>query len=119
MDYGFKIGLLVGIFAVAIALFESSSNGRYQYSSNGSRGIVVDTRTGEFWTEDGSHFEPRTARITTHHPSVEDATAQDDRANSLHNCLMSHTDPKKCLAEFTASRAIQPPPPSTSAAPQQ
>lgn len=119
MDYGFKIGLLVGIFAVAIALFENSSNGRYQYSSNGSQGIVVDTRTGEFWTEDGSHFEPRTARITTHHPSVEDATAQDDRANSLHNCLMSHTDPKKCLAEFTASRAIQPPPTSTSAAPQQ
>jgi hypothetical protein len=119
MDKGFRIGLLVGVFAIAIGLFESSQNGRYQYSTNGNQGVVVDTRSGEYWTEDGSHFEPRTAHITAHHPSVEDATAEDDRANNLHNCLMSHADPKKCLAEFTASRTTAPPPSPASPAPRQ
>jgi hypothetical protein len=103
MDKGFKIGLVVGIFAIAIAIFEGSQNGRYQYSGSGDQGAIVDTRTGEFWTADGSHFEPRAARITAHHPQVEDATVNDDRADKLHNCLMSGADPKKCLAEFTAS----------------
>jgi len=119
MDKGFKIGLVVGIFAIAIAIFEGSQNGRYQYSGVGDQGTVVDTRTGEFWTADGSHFEPRAARITAHHPQVEDATVNDDRANKLHNCLMSGADPKKCLAEFTSSGTYTHPPSPASPAPPQ
>jgi len=107
MNKAFKIGLVLSVFAVAIALFQAAQNNRYQCSSNGSQWIVADTRTGEFWTEDGSHWEPRRARITAHHPSVEDETAQDDRANNLHSCLMSHTDPKKCLAEFMGSQSAK------------
>jgi hypothetical protein len=67
MDKPFQIGLVVGVFAIAYVLYLNSENGRYQYSG----GMVVDTRTGEFWSEDGTHFEPRSAHITTHHPSVE------------------------------------------------
>jgi hypothetical protein len=53
MDKLFRIGLLVGVFAIALGFFQNSQNGRYQYSSNGNVGIIVDTRTGEFWTEQG------------------------------------------------------------------
>jgi len=119
MDKGFKIGLVVGILAIAIALFESSQNGRYQYSGTGEQGAMVDTRTGEFWTADGSHYEPRAAKITAHHPQVEDATANDDRANKLHSCLIGGGDPKKCLADFAASRPNVSPAPAASPAPPQ
>jgi hypothetical protein len=61
VDKAIKIGLLVSVFAAALALFQRSENGRYQYSTNGNQGVVLDTRTGEFWTEDGTHFEPRMA----------------------------------------------------------
>jgi hypothetical protein len=106
MDKAFKLGLLVGIFAVAVALFQSAENGRYQYSTNGSEAVIVDTRTGDFWTENGSHFEPRIARITAHHPTVDDQTASDDSAQKFHDCLLAniqavrnHTDKRDCLAE--------------------
>jgi hypothetical protein len=106
MDKTFRIGLLVGIFAAAIALFQNAQNGRYQYSTNGNQGIVVDTRTGEFWVEDGSHFEPRAAHITVHHPMILDETANDDRSQKFQECLQanlqavrSHTDRRDCVAE--------------------
>lgn len=87
MDKAFKVALLVGIFVIAFALFQQSENGRYRYSTNGTQGIVVDTRTGEFWLEDGSHFELRIAHITARHPSVDDETVSDDRANKFKECL--------------------------------
>jgi hypothetical protein len=107
MEKAFKLGLVIGIFAIAIALFEYSRNARYQYSTHGDQGVVLDTRTGEFWTEDGSHFEPKKARVTLHHPTIDDVTAHDDRANRLNECLKSHTDPKKCLAEFSAAKSLE------------
>lgn len=118
MDKPFKIGLVLGVFAVAIALFQGAQNGRHQYSNNGSQ-VIVDTRTGEFWTPDGSHFEPRWARITAHSPSVDDETGRDDRANALNACLVSGSDPKKCLAEFRASRETKPAPVSAPQVPGQ
>jgi hypothetical protein len=107
MDQVFKIGLLVGIFATALALFQHSENGRYQYSTSGTQGIVLDTRTGEFWTEDGTHFEPRTAHITARHPSLDDQTASDDRSNRFKECLeanlqavRAHSETRRdCVAE--------------------
>jgi hypothetical protein len=102
MDRSLQIALIVGVFAVATVLFEYSENGRYQYSPNGSAGIIVDTRTGEYWTEDGSHFEPREARITVHHPAVDDRTASDDRVNKFMDCIhdAAHKkDARDCLAE--------------------
>jgi hypothetical protein len=101
MENIFRIGLVVGIFAIAIAVFQHSQNGRYQYSTDGTHGIIVDTRTGEFWTEDGSHFEPRIARITARHPSV------DDQANKFKECLeaniqaiRAHSEARRdCVAE--------------------
>lgn len=107
MEDIFRIGLVVGIFAIAIAVFQHSQNGRYQYSTDGTHGIIVDTRTGEFWTEDGSHFEPRIARITARHPSVDDQTASDDKANKFKECLeakiqaiRAHSEARRdCVAE--------------------
>lgn len=106
MERVFKVGLLIGIAAIAFALFLSSQNGRYQYSTDGSKAVVLDTRTGEFWLEDGSYFNPRLARITVHHPLVEDESASDDRSQAFHDCLMANIEavrtnaPKRdCLAE--------------------
>jgi len=105
MDRVFKGGLLVCLAAIAITLFQQSRNGRYQYGLNGNQGVVLDTRNGEFWTEDGSHFEPKQARITARHPLLVDNTADDDRANGLHNCLFSHEKaPKQCVDEFIETR---------------
>jgi hypothetical protein len=110
MDKAFKIGVLLGIFGIAVALFQQAQNGRYQYSTNGSQGIVVDTRTGEFWQEDGSHFEPRTAHITARHPSVDDQTESDDNTNKFSECLKAnlqairaHSEARRdCVAEMKA-----------------
>jgi hypothetical protein len=100
MNKGFKAGLLVGIFTIAIAVFENSQNGRYQYSINGNQGVVMDTRTGDFWTEDGSHFEPRTASITMHTPWIDDSTEGDKRSNSFRLCIQqSVKTPAACLEE--------------------
>jgi hypothetical protein len=106
MDKGLTIGLVVGLFAVATALFQSAQNGRYQYTTNGSQAVIVDTRTGDFWTEDGSHFEPRMARVTAHHPTIDDQTESDDSAQKFHDCLLAniqavrnHSDKRDCLAE--------------------
>lgn len=90
MNRWFQIGLLVGVFAIAAALFQQSQNGRYQYSTSGNQGIIVDTRTGVFWVEDGTHFEPRTAHITVHHPLVDDQTASDDRTQKFSECLQAN-----------------------------
>src|SRR5947209_4538522 len=103
MDKTFKIGLLLGVLAIASLLFQYSQNGRYQYFTKGDVGVIVDTRTGEFWTEEGSHFEPRTARITAHLPSVDDETATDDRTNKFRNCLQdavaNRRSTRDCLVE--------------------
>jgi len=103
----FRIGLVISVFAIAIALFQHSQNGRYQYSTDGTHGIIVDTRTGEFWMEDGSHFEPRIAHITARHPSIEDQTASDDKSNRFKECLEAnirairdHSETRRdCVAE--------------------
>jgi hypothetical protein len=118
MDNVFKTGLLVGILAVAIALFQRSQNGRYQYSTNGTQGVVLDTRTGEFWTEDGTHFEPRMAHITARHPSVDDQTGSDDRSNRFKECLeanlqavRAHSETRRdCVAEQKFDFQSAPPP---------
>jgi hypothetical protein len=73
VDRIYKVALLLGLFAIAIGLFENSRNTRYQYANHGDQGVIVDTRTGEYWTEDGTHFEPREAKITTHSPTMVDA----------------------------------------------
>jgi hypothetical protein len=62
---------------------------------------VLDTRTGEYWTEDGSHFEPRRAVITTHVPKVINQAEHDERAIQLDDCLSGHQKtPQECLADF-------------------
>jgi len=107
MENTFRIGLVVGVLAIAIAVFQHSQNGRYQYSTDGTHGTIVDTRTGEYWTEDGSHFEPRTAHITARHPSVDDQTASDDKSNKFKECLeanilavRAHSETRRdCVAE--------------------
>ena len=107
MDNAARIGLVVGVLAIAIALFQHSQNGRYQYSTDGTHGIIVDTRTGEFWKEDGSHFEPRIAHITVHHPSVDNQTASDDKSEKFRECLeaniqaaRAHSETRRdCVAE--------------------
>jgi hypothetical protein len=100
MDKTFKIGLLVGILAIAVALFQHSQNARYSYSTSGDSGIVLDTRTGEFWTVDGSHYEPRAARITTHEPFVVNDAGRDRRVNNYLDCLHNSKDPTKCGSEL-------------------
>ena len=110
MDEPFKIGLLIGVFAIAIVLFQYSQNGRYQYSPNGNVGVIVDTRTGEFWTEEGSHFEPRTGHITTHLPSVDDETGTDERTIKFRNCLQDAVANRKSARDWVAEQksALQP-----------
>jgi hypothetical protein len=124
MDKAFKIGLLVGIFGVVFALLQQSQNGRYRYSTNGGRGVVVDTRTGEFWQEDGSHFEPRMARITARHPSMDDQTENDDKTNKFKECLDANvrairdhsTVQRDCVAEMKVDFQPRPEPPKADAA---
>ena len=100
MDRPLQIALIAGVFALALVMFEHSENGRYQYATNGDTGIIVDTRTGEYWDERGDHIEPRRAHITAHHPSVDDQTATDDHANKFMNCIHDaeghKTDIKDC-----------------------
>jgi hypothetical protein len=102
MDRSFQIALVASVFAIAIVLFKYSENGRYQYSGSADEGIIVDTRSGEYWRWDGSHFEPRAALITFHHPSVDDQTVGDDRSNKFKDCLhdaVTHgKDTKACVA---------------------
>ena len=102
MNKAFKIALLAGIFAVAIALFQQSENGRYQYAlENEHDGIVLDTRTGEFWDASGTYYQPRARRITTHEPEIVDEAKGDERTNRFNECLKNHRDtPKNCLAEL-------------------
>lgn len=99
-----QIALVAGLFAVAFALFKHSENGRYQYTTDGNHSIIVDTRTGEFWTEEGSHFEPREARVTVHLPAIDNQTASDDSSNKFRDCLhdaVTHKrDAKDCVAQL-------------------
>ena len=100
MDRVFKVAILACIFAIAICLFRQSSNGRYQYASSGNQGVVLDTRSGEFWTENGYHFEPRAARITLHEPLIVDEATSDHRTHAYLDCL--HSGRKDCLAQLLA-----------------
>jgi hypothetical protein len=126
MDKAFKIGVLFGIFGIAGALFQQAQNGRYQYSTNGGQGIVVDTRTGEFWQEDGSHFEPRMAHITARHPSVDDQTESDDKTNKFRECLeanvqaiRAHSEARRnCVVEMKLGSQPAPQSPKVDAAKQ-
>jgi hypothetical protein len=109
MEKLFKIGLVLGVLSVAFALFDGAQNGRYQHSGNGGEGVVLDTRTGEYWDAAGNHFEPRLARITMHSAAIDDETADDNRRNAFHDCIESHTDVKKCLADFDKPRTLPAP----------
>jgi hypothetical protein len=101
LDRSLQIALIVSVLAIAVVLFQRSENGRYQYSPNGNTGTIVDTRSGDYWTADGSHFQPREARITVHHPTVDNQTASDDRTNKFRDCLndaVAHRkDAKDCV----------------------
>ncbi|SRR5712692_1866772 len=100
MDNWFRIGLLLGLAAIAVALFQYSENGRYQLTNSGREQFVVDTRTGEFWTEEGNHFEPRTASITLRTPWIDNAADGDQRTNDFRLCLQRHIKaPSICLEE--------------------
>jgi len=103
MNKAFQIGFLSVLCVIALLLFQHSQNGRYQYSTVGTIGVIVDTRTGEYWTEDGTHFEPRSAHITTHHPSIDDQTASDDSTNKFRECLQDavahHNSAKNCVEQ--------------------
>jgi hypothetical protein len=88
----------------------------YQYSTNGNQGIIVDTRIGEYWMEDGTHVEPRSAHITTHHPHVDDETASDDRTQEFSDCLKANIQAvrtnaakRDCVAEQHFGSAPSPP----------
>jgi len=107
MDRLLQIALIVGVFAIAIVLFQYSQNGRYQYSPHGDGGNVVDTRTGEYWDQQGNHFEPREARITVHHPSVDNETESDDRINRFRNCLHDAVAHKKDTKDCTPELDLQ------------
>jgi hypothetical protein len=122
MDRLLQIALIVGVFALAVVGFEHSKNGRYQYSTNGAKGIVVDTRTGEYWDESGNHFEPRRAHITAHHPSVDDRTASDDHTNRFMDCIHDAEAHKKDIKDCAdllpgGSQPATPAQSSTSATP--
>jgi hypothetical protein len=99
MNRPLQIALIVGVFALAFGVFEHSENGHYQYSTNGDRGVIVDTRTGEYWDERGDHIEPRKAHITAHHPSVDDQTASDDRSNKFLDCIHDAEAHKKDIKD--------------------
>lgn len=107
MNRVFQISSILILSAIAALLFQYSQNGHYQFSTNGTSGVIVDTRTGEYWTEDGSHFEPRSAHITAHHPSVDDQTSSDDRSNKFRDCLQDavahHKSAKDCLDQKYSS----------------
>lgn len=112
MDTIFKVSLLICIFAIAAISVQSAQNGHYQYATNGNTGIIVDTRTGEFWTEDGDHFEPRTAHITAHHPLIDDETANDDRTirfkDCLHDAVAHRKSAKDCVDQNFGSHSQSP-----------
>lgn len=104
MDRAFKLGLFLAALAIIFVLFQYSKNGRYQLSSttdSNSKWAIVDTRTGEFWTEEGSHFEPRAARITAHAPQIVDLTDSDNRRNAYLECL--HNKGANCLEMLTGA----------------
>jgi hypothetical protein len=111
MDRPLQLALIIGVFALAFVVFERSENGRYQYSTNGSTGIIVDTRTGEYWTEEGNHFEPRQARITAHYPFVDDQSENDDHRNKVRNCVHDaeahKTNLKDCFLPAPAQSSTQ------------
>jgi hypothetical protein len=118
MDKLLQIALVAGVFASAFVLFEHSENGRYSYTSNGNDSIIVDTRTGEFWTQDGNHFEPRVARVTIHHPAIDNQTASDDRSNNFSDCVhdaVTHNkEVKDCVAQLKSDSQGASKPASTS-----
>ena len=103
MDKLLQMALVAGVFASAFALFEHSENGRHRCTTDGNHNVIVDTRTGEFWTEDGSHFEPRQARITVHHPAIDNQTANDDGNNKfmdcIHDAVTHNKNAKDCVAQ--------------------
>jgi hypothetical protein len=107
LDRLLKIGFLLGVFSIAFALFKYSENGRYQYSTSQNLRVIVDTRTGEFWSWDGNHFMPRKGQITLHHPSVFDLTQADDQAAKFRGCLdyvVTHPgSDRDCVAEQTSA----------------
>src|SRR5215467_1752097 len=104
MDKAFKLSIILALSAIALILLKQSQNGRFQYVDN----FLLDTRTGAFWSSDGSHFEPRAGKITFHHPEVDDQTSEDDRRQSFRECISHH--PAKatdCVNQMIASRKAE------------
>ena len=101
VEKAFKLSMVLALLAIGLILLQQSENGRYQYVNN----VVLDTRTGAFWSSDGSHFEPRAARITFHHPAVDNQTSEDDRRQAFRDCIWN--DPRKasdCVNQMIAAR---------------
>ncbi len=72
-DWPFKIGVIILLLVIAGALLLNSQNGRYQYVQNGNYEVIVDTRTGEFWTSSQSGMawvDMRHRRVESGLPSV-------------------------------------------------
>lgn len=72
--------------------------------------IIVDTRTGEYWREEGTttpaiaHFEPREARITLRLPYVDNQITNDASNNKFMDCIHDvathNRDSKDCAAQL-------------------
>ena len=104
MNKIFQFALFLGIFIVAIVFFEQAQNGRYQYINN----IILDTRSGEFWSPDGTQFQPREGRITYHKPAVDDERNEDSRRQAFRDCVWNHPDKTaECLKVMSLERKIE------------
>jgi hypothetical protein len=61
-----RILALLGLVVIAWTLYLQSQNGRYQYIQNGTDDVILDTRTGEYWTGAGTtHIDARHHKIET------------------------------------------------------
>ena len=105
MNRWFQIGILVGIFAIAATLFQQSQNGRYQYSTNGNQGIVVDialVSSGSKTALTSSRALPtsqHTILLLTTKPQVMTAPKLRECLQANIQAVRTNTPKRDCVAE--------------------
>lgn len=70
-EWAFRVTVLALLGFIAFAIYLHGQNGRYQYvRAEEGHGIVIDTRTGEYWTDTMVHIDSRGRRVEQLHPAV-------------------------------------------------
>lgn len=64
-DHLFQASVLILLAVLAVGVFLHAENGHYQFATSNPYRIVLNTRTGEYWTNRGTHVRPTERAVQT------------------------------------------------------